>query len=256
MSSFVTSYFSLDSYPKTCSDCPFLEKQNYRDGAYSGVCYSCVLGYMGHGDTREFDISHKRWKDCAIEDDKRVNVPFVKKPEKDNQTKIAYSTANVLYLCDRKACKKCSFPQCCHTTDIRHATNFSMVPECCDGEKSEDRKVYFENDDYPECNLELERINDILGPVAMWIGLAEEAAELSQAAAKLARFYEGRNPVAYEIRNPDTLKEMLVEELTDVAIMVDALGIRGNPDLYLDKVTRWTSRIEAAMPKDEVSNNE
>ena len=256
MSSFVTSYFSLDSYPKTCSDCPFLIKQNYRDGAYSGVCYSCGLGYMEHGDTREFDISHKRWKDCTIENDKRVNVPFVKKPEKDNQTKIAYPTANVLYLCDRKACKKCNFPQCCHTTDIRHATNFSMIPECRDGETPKYITFYVEDDDYPECTLELERINDILGPVAMWLQLAEEAAELSQAAAKLARFYEGRNPVAHDIRNSDTLKEKLVEELTDVAIVVDALGMRVNPSLYLDKVSRWTSRIEAAMPKDEVSNHE
>lgn len=164
--------------------------------------------------------------------------------------------ANVLYICDRQACKNCSFPRCCHTTDIRHATNFSMIPECCDGEKSDDRKIYFEDDNYPECNLELERINDILGPVAMWLGLAEEAAELSQAAAKLARFYEGRNPVAYDIRNSDTLKEKLVEELTDVAIVVDALGMRVNPGLYLDKVARWTSRIEAATPRDEVSNNE
>lgn len=163
---------------------------------------------------------------------------------------------NILYLCDRQACKKCSFPRCCHTTDIRHATNFSMVPERCDGEKSEDRKIYFEDDDYPECTPELEHINDILGPVAMWLQLAEEAAELSQAAAKLARFYEGRNPVAYDIRNSDTLKEMLVEELTDVAIVVDALGMRVNSGLYVDKVVRWTSRIEAAEPKDEVSNNE
>ena len=164
--------------------------------------------------------------------------------------------ANILYLCDRKACKKCSFPQCCHTTDIRHATNFSMIPECCDGEKPEYITFYVEDESYPECAIELEHINDILGPVAMWLQLAEEAAELSQAAAKLARFYEGRNPVAYDIRNSDTLKEKLVEELTDVAIVVDALGMRVNPGLYLDKVSRWTSRIEAAMPKDEVSNNE
>ena len=164
--------------------------------------------------------------------------------------------ANVLYLCDRKACKKCGFPRCCHTTDIHHATNFSTIPACCDGEQSDDRKIYFEDDDYPECTIELERINDIFGPVAMWLQLAEEAAELSQAAAKLARFYEGHNPVAYDIRNADTLKEKLVEELTDVAIVIDALGMRGNSRLYLDKVSRWTSRIEATMPKDEVSNNE
>ena len=164
--------------------------------------------------------------------------------------------ANVLYICDRKACKKCSFPACCHTTDVRHATNFSKIPECCDGEKSEDRTVYFEDDVYPDCAIELERINDILGPVAMWLQLAEEAAELSQAAAKLARFYEGHNPVAYDIRNSDTLKEMLIEELTDVALVVDALGMRINSSLYLDKVARWTSRIEAAKPRDGVSNNE
>ena len=79
---------------------------------------------------------------------------------------------------------------------------------------------------------------------------------MSLAASKLALFYEGRNPVAYDIRNYDTLKEKLVEELTDVAIVVDALGMQINRGLYLDKVARWTSRIEAAMPKDEVENNE
>lgn len=164
--------------------------------------------------------------------------------------------ADILYLCDRKACKKCSFPQCCHTTDIRHATNFSMFPKCCYGEKPEDKIVYFEDDSCSDCAIELERINDILGPVAMWLQLAEEAAELSQAAAKLARFYEGHNPVAYDIRNSDTLKEKLIEELTDVSVVVDALGMRVNPVLYVDKVSRWTSRIEAIVPNDEVSNNE
>lgn len=79
---------------------------------------------------------------------------------------------------------------------------------------------------------------------------------MSLAASKLARFYEGRNPVAYDIRNSDTLKEKLVEELTDVAIVVDALGMHINRGLYLDKVARWTSRIEAVMPKNEVGNNE
>lgn len=30
----------------------------------------------------------------------------------------------ILYLCDREACKNCSYPMCKHTTDIRHAKNF------------------------------------------------------------------------------------------------------------------------------------
>lgn len=28
-----------------------------------------------------------------------------------------------LYLCDQKKCKKCSFPECRHTADIKHAKN-------------------------------------------------------------------------------------------------------------------------------------
>lgn len=32
--------------------------------------------------------------------------------------------AGVMYLCDCRACKKCSYPICSHTTDICHAKNF------------------------------------------------------------------------------------------------------------------------------------
>ena len=32
--------------------------------------------------------------------------------------------AEVLYLCDRKACKVCNPEQCRHTTDVNHAVNF------------------------------------------------------------------------------------------------------------------------------------
>lgn len=30
----------------------------------------------------------------------------------------------VLYICDRKKCDKCSYPQCRHTFDISHAASF------------------------------------------------------------------------------------------------------------------------------------
>lgn len=33
--------------------------------------------------------------------------------------------ADVLYICDLKACQNCSFPECRHTTNIEHAVNFS-----------------------------------------------------------------------------------------------------------------------------------
>lgn len=30
----------------------------------------------------------------------------------------------VLYLCDRRQCQNCSYPECKYTTDIIHAVNF------------------------------------------------------------------------------------------------------------------------------------
>ena len=32
---------------------------------------------------------------------------------------------NILFLCDRKACEKCSYPMCRHTPELEHARNFA-----------------------------------------------------------------------------------------------------------------------------------
>lgn len=32
---------------------------------------------------------------------------------------------NILFLCDRKACEKYSYPQCRHTPELEHARNFA-----------------------------------------------------------------------------------------------------------------------------------
>ena len=74
MSQIIKSSYILDFYPITCGECPFLVTRYYRDGAYTGACYSCRLGYMAHGDTREFQIDKRRWKDCAIKCDDRVTL--------------------------------------------------------------------------------------------------------------------------------------------------------------------------------------
>ncbi len=34
--------------------------------------------------------------------------------------------AEVLYLCDRKKCKACSYPKCIYTTDLAHAGSFAI----------------------------------------------------------------------------------------------------------------------------------
>lgn len=38
-------------------------------------------------------------------------------------------TNKILYLCDRKACSNCSYPECKHTTNICHAVNFECLDE-------------------------------------------------------------------------------------------------------------------------------
>lgn len=35
----------------------------------------------------------------------------------------------VLYECDRRACSRCSYPNCQHTEDISHAKNFHVCGE-------------------------------------------------------------------------------------------------------------------------------
>lgn len=76
MSNIIKEYseYRLDTYPKRCKDCPFLDSYGYRDNAYQGIAYTCKLGYMAHGDTREFDIFRKRWPACDIENNQKVYI--------------------------------------------------------------------------------------------------------------------------------------------------------------------------------------
>lgn len=34
------------------------------------------------------------------------------------------TTIRAIYMCDRKMCEDCSYPNCAHTSDIKHAKNF------------------------------------------------------------------------------------------------------------------------------------
>lgn len=43
----------------------------------------------------------------------------------DNSVSTTLSNGDVLYLCDRRACKKCQ-PYCKHTKDITHAERFEL----------------------------------------------------------------------------------------------------------------------------------
>lgn len=77
--------------------------------------------------------------------------------------------------------------------------------------------------------------------------LAEESAELSQAALKLRRAYDGTNPTPKSERE---CFEQLLEEMCDVCVCCTALGLdtRENrhrmAEIAQAKILRWAARLE------------
>lgn len=93
--------------------------------------------------------------------------------------------------------------------------------------------------------------------IARWLSmgdrlcqLAEECAELAQAALKTKRVLEGRNPANTNIQ--DALSN-LQEEVGDVLICVATLStdFKIETDTPLPKLQRWVSRLEKAAPQAE-----
>lgn len=82
--------------------------------------------------------------------------------------------------------------------------------------------------------------------------VAEEAAELIQAAAKLARIKAGDNPAA--VSREQALKN-LVEEIADVRNAIDALQLddilpsRAVEEVERAKLDRWFERVKLAGKK-------
>lgn len=78
--------------------------------------------------------------------------------------------------------------------------------------------------------------------------LAEEAAELSQAALKYRRALQTARWDEYISPTPKTSREAmdnLLEEIADVALCVMVLGIPGLPDkIMLKKAERWLGRLK------------
>lgn len=91
-------------------------------------------------------------------------------------------------------------------------------------------------------------ISDLLNDKELLCQLAEEAAELSQAALKLRRAIDGKNPT------PKTFGECkleLDEEIADVELCLNELGFHSEDHLFIqanimdDKRKRWLSRLLA-----------
>lgn len=89
--------------------------------------------------------------------------------------------------------------------------------------------------------------------------LAEECAELSKAALKMARIYCGRNPT------PVTRTEAfhnLVEEIADVTLCIEVLGMNtkevlNNCDkIWEEKSSRWKKRLQESISESEAKGAE
>lgn len=75
----------------------------------------------------------------------------------------------------------------------------------------------------------------------LYCQLAEEAAELAQAANKMARIIRGSNPTP---KNESEVYKNVVEEFTDVFSVASVLDIHVD-DLILNyKLRRWSQRLE------------
>lgn len=84
-------------------------------------------------------------------------------------------------------------------------------------------------------------ILDKIGQEAMFMQLAEEAAELSQAAAKMARYLHGTNPVA---KDELEIRADIIEEYADVINCARHLAVPIDERMINAKNARWRERLE------------
>lgn len=90
------------------------------------------------------------------------------------------------------------------------------------------------------------KINEILGKTEILAQLAEEASELAQAALKLRRAIDGKNPTPKSISECESA---LDEEIADVWLCVREVGFSDDGHLMAQgeimsaKHDRWLSRL-------------
>ena len=92
-------------------------------------------------------------------------------------------------------------------------------------------------------------VDDILirvGDEAMWLQLAEEASELSQAASKIVRYIHGTNPVfrnGERVVDDAELRADVIEEYMDVVNICNHLGVPMHQGVINAKNHRWRERL-------------
>lgn len=93
---------------------------------------------------------------------------------------------------------------------------------------------------------EIQFIRENLSPAALYGQLAEEAAELAQAALKMQRYLMKENPPR---KNLTVIKRDIAEEYADIQIVMEVLGAPAlDNDMYLAvlrfKPARWAGIVK------------
>lgn len=89
-------------------------------------------------------------------------------------------------------------------------------------------------------DADINYIADQLDSDDLFLQMAEEAAELSQACLKYVRAHKGNNPTK---DSEDVYLKGIIEEFTDVQVCAEAIDITADSDIHDSKIHRWADRI-------------
>ena len=89
-------------------------------------------------------------------------------------------------------------------------------------------------------DADINYVVDNLDSDDLFLQMAEEAAELSQACLKYVRAHKGNNPTK---DSEDVYLNGIIEEFTDVQICAEAIDITTDSDIHDSKIHRWADRI-------------
>lgn len=156
-------------------------------------------------------------------------------------------------LLEDNCCKIAIFLKDCpyitHNIDVEDFGNLKVISVKCDYydaaycvlqgliclatklEKSEDENSIESDIYYITHNLDIDDL---------FLQMAEEAAELSQACLKYVRAHKGNNPTK---DSEDVYLKGIIEEFTDVQVCAEAIDITADSDIHDSKIHRWADRI-------------
>jgi len=97
-----------------------------------------------------------------------------------------------------------------------------------------------------------DQVRSEIYPSTLYLSLAEECSELSQACLKQWRALTGLNPTPV---NTKTGRRHVIEEYTDVILCAEMLDLEVDPDIFARKLRRWVDRIESAKRFRDISTS-